>query len=115
MIEQLFSLASAWRKRRLFERNLKRLNNPPHPVKLKTLLNRDVICIGPGKWVVKTNDGYHVGSTDTTAYYSSLNERQYTGKCCIANLSTINKHHGITAKSVEDALNEISGNSKSSE
>ena len=115
MIEQLFTLVSAWRKRCTFDRKLKRLNNPNHAVKLKTLLDRDVICIGPGKWVVKTDDGYYIGSDDTTAYYSSLNERQYTGKRCIASLATINKHHGITVKSVEDALNEISGNSKSTE
>lgn len=115
MIEQLFTLLSTFRKRRVFERKLKRLNHPNYAVKLKTLMNRDVICIGPGKWVVKSDCGYYIGSDDTTAFYRSINERQYTGKRCIASLTAINKHHGITAKSVEDALSEISGNSKSTE
>lgn len=84
------------------------------PVKLKTLLGREVISIGPNKWIIRAkNPEFYYLIDHPGQYWNSLLDSSYCTQT-IGTLYEINKHHGITSQSIEEAINEINQSSKSS-
>ena len=112
MLNFLLTVFQKIRKYRIDYATIEKLNDPPCSIKLTTLTGCSVQLVGRRKWVV-SRGSYYVVSTDASRYFQYWSS--YTSEYCVASLHTIHKHHGITEKSMKEALDEINRSSKSTE